>query len=289
MATDKIQNLESSPSEILGIIPLSVRIAELSLNYGKRYDSVRQLCIVSVPSWRMRVNRIKKLHKLSLHCGKEWWFLFWTKCFSCNSSSVWILVLCLQFISFIFINLFVCAYACSYTCKYIYSLIGIQDRSISSTEPKWLFGISFGIHCRMPQSTGLIFPRRGLGTYRGLSSTLYRSSGFQTFRSHDPLTYPIPDSRWAQFLRANPLMTIPWSIWPCSQDRGHLFSYRDFVLNFPDGFFSSLAPSLCAWSIWPAHVTVALYLPIGIRGFGVCYVNARTSLGFPIPRSPMSS
>jgi len=169
----------------------------------------------------------------------------------------------------------------------IYSFIGIQDRSISSTEPKRLLGISSRIHCRMPQSTGLIFPRRGLCTYRGLSSTLYRSSGFQTFRSHDPLTYPIPDSRWAQFLRANPLMTIPWSIWPCSQDRGHLFSYRDFVLNFPDGFFSSLAPSLCAWSIWPASVTVALYRPIGIRGFGVCDVNERTSLGFPIPWSPM--
>ena len=50
LATDKIQNLESSSSEILGIIPLSEHIVELALNYGKRYDSVRQLCIVSVPS-----------------------------------------------------------------------------------------------------------------------------------------------------------------------------------------------------------------------------------------------
>jgi hypothetical protein len=35
MATDMIQNLESSLSEILGINPLSVRVAELALNYGK--------------------------------------------------------------------------------------------------------------------------------------------------------------------------------------------------------------------------------------------------------------
>jgi hypothetical protein len=41
VATDKIQDLESSLSEILGINPLSVHIAELALNYGKRYDSVR--------------------------------------------------------------------------------------------------------------------------------------------------------------------------------------------------------------------------------------------------------
>ena len=35
MATDTIQNLESSLSEILGINPLSVRVVELALNYGK--------------------------------------------------------------------------------------------------------------------------------------------------------------------------------------------------------------------------------------------------------------
>jgi hypothetical protein len=50
VATDKIQDLESSLFEILGINPLSVHIAELALSYGKRYDSVRQLCTVSVPS-----------------------------------------------------------------------------------------------------------------------------------------------------------------------------------------------------------------------------------------------
>jgi hypothetical protein len=50
VATDKIQDLESSLLEMLGINPLSVHIAELALIYGKRYDSVRRLCTVSVPS-----------------------------------------------------------------------------------------------------------------------------------------------------------------------------------------------------------------------------------------------
>ena len=50
VATDKIQDLESSLFEILGINPLSVHITELTLSYGKRYDSVRQLCTVSVLS-----------------------------------------------------------------------------------------------------------------------------------------------------------------------------------------------------------------------------------------------
>ena len=31
------------------------------------------------------------------------------------------------------------------------------------------------------------------------------------------------------------------------------------------------------------YVTVAIWFPIGIRGFGVCDVNERTPLGFPIP------
>jgi hypothetical protein len=35
MASDTIQNLESRLSEILGINPLSVRVVELALNYGK--------------------------------------------------------------------------------------------------------------------------------------------------------------------------------------------------------------------------------------------------------------
>ena len=35
MATDTIQNLESSLSEILGINPLSVHVVELAPNYGK--------------------------------------------------------------------------------------------------------------------------------------------------------------------------------------------------------------------------------------------------------------
>jgi hypothetical protein len=46
VATDKIQDLESSFPEIL----LSVRVAELALNYGKGYDSIHQLCTVSVPA-----------------------------------------------------------------------------------------------------------------------------------------------------------------------------------------------------------------------------------------------
>jgi hypothetical protein len=50
VATDKIQDLESSLLEILGFNPLSVHIAELTLSYGKRYYLVRQLCTVSVPS-----------------------------------------------------------------------------------------------------------------------------------------------------------------------------------------------------------------------------------------------
>jgi hypothetical protein len=50
VATDKIQYLESSLLEILGINPLSVHFAELALSYGKRYDSVRMSCTVSVPS-----------------------------------------------------------------------------------------------------------------------------------------------------------------------------------------------------------------------------------------------
>ena len=88
VATDKIQDLESSFSEILGFNLLSVHIAELALNYGKRYNSVRQWCIVSIPSWRMWVNQIKKLHKLSLRYGKEWWFLLLNQRFTRNSSPV---------------------------------------------------------------------------------------------------------------------------------------------------------------------------------------------------------
>ena len=72
MATDTIQNLESGPSELLGIIPLSEHIAGFVLNYGKRYDSVRQLCIVLAPSWRMRVIQTEDLHKPSLRRGNEW-------------------------------------------------------------------------------------------------------------------------------------------------------------------------------------------------------------------------
>jgi hypothetical protein len=41
VATDKIQDLESSLFEMLGINPLSVHIVELALSYGKRYDLVR--------------------------------------------------------------------------------------------------------------------------------------------------------------------------------------------------------------------------------------------------------
>ena len=54
VATDKIQDLESSLLEISAINPLYVHFAELALNYGKRYDSVHQLCTVSVPSSRTR-------------------------------------------------------------------------------------------------------------------------------------------------------------------------------------------------------------------------------------------
>jgi hypothetical protein len=50
VAPDKIQDLESSLLEMLGTNPLSVHFAELALSYGKRYDSVRMLCTVPVPS-----------------------------------------------------------------------------------------------------------------------------------------------------------------------------------------------------------------------------------------------
>jgi hypothetical protein len=68
MATDTIQNLESSLSEILGINPLSVRVAELALNYGKG----------TIQSWfqylheERGVIRIEDLHKPSLRRGNEW-------------------------------------------------------------------------------------------------------------------------------------------------------------------------------------------------------------------------
>jgi hypothetical protein len=50
LATNKIQDLESSLLEMLGTNPLSVHFAELTLSYGKRYDSVHMLCTVPVPS-----------------------------------------------------------------------------------------------------------------------------------------------------------------------------------------------------------------------------------------------
>jgi hypothetical protein len=50
VATEKIQDLEFSLLEMLGTNPLSVYFAELALSYGKRYDSIRMLCIVPVPS-----------------------------------------------------------------------------------------------------------------------------------------------------------------------------------------------------------------------------------------------
>jgi hypothetical protein len=50
LATNKIQDLESSLLEMLGTNPLSVHFAELTLSYGKRYDSVHMLCTVTVPS-----------------------------------------------------------------------------------------------------------------------------------------------------------------------------------------------------------------------------------------------
>jgi hypothetical protein len=50
VAPDKIQDLESSLLEMLGTNPLSVHFAELTLSYGKRYDSVHMLCTVPVPS-----------------------------------------------------------------------------------------------------------------------------------------------------------------------------------------------------------------------------------------------
>jgi hypothetical protein len=50
VATDKIQDLESSLSEIFGNQSPACTHCGAPLNYGKRYDSVRQLCIVSVPS-----------------------------------------------------------------------------------------------------------------------------------------------------------------------------------------------------------------------------------------------
>jgi hypothetical protein len=49
-ATDKVQDLESSFLELLGASPLSVHFVDLTLSYSKRYDSVRMLCTVSVPS-----------------------------------------------------------------------------------------------------------------------------------------------------------------------------------------------------------------------------------------------
>jgi hypothetical protein len=54
MVPDKIQDLEFSLLEMLGTNPLSVHFAELVLSYSKRYDSVRLLCTVSLPSSRMR-------------------------------------------------------------------------------------------------------------------------------------------------------------------------------------------------------------------------------------------
>jgi hypothetical protein len=68
MATDAIQNLESSLSRILGINPLSVRVAELALNYGKGM----------IQSWFQYLHeehgviRIEDLHKPSLRRGNEW-------------------------------------------------------------------------------------------------------------------------------------------------------------------------------------------------------------------------
>ena len=50
VATDKIQDLEFSLLEMLGTNPLSIHFAELALSYSKRYDSVRMLCTVPVPS-----------------------------------------------------------------------------------------------------------------------------------------------------------------------------------------------------------------------------------------------
>ena len=44
MAPDKVQNLESSPLELLGANPLSVHFAELILSFSKRYDSFRLWC-----------------------------------------------------------------------------------------------------------------------------------------------------------------------------------------------------------------------------------------------------
>jgi hypothetical protein len=41
VATDKIQDLEPSLLEISGTNPLFVHFVELSLRYGKRYDSFR--------------------------------------------------------------------------------------------------------------------------------------------------------------------------------------------------------------------------------------------------------
>ena len=44
MAPDKVQNLESSPLELLGANPLSVHFAELVLSFSKRYDSFLLWC-----------------------------------------------------------------------------------------------------------------------------------------------------------------------------------------------------------------------------------------------------
>jgi hypothetical protein len=41
MVTDKIQDLKSSLSTILGTNPKSVQFTEFTLRYGKRHDSVR--------------------------------------------------------------------------------------------------------------------------------------------------------------------------------------------------------------------------------------------------------
>jgi hypothetical protein len=44
MAPDKMQDLESSPLELLGAYSLSVHFVELVLSYSKRYDSFHLWC-----------------------------------------------------------------------------------------------------------------------------------------------------------------------------------------------------------------------------------------------------
>ena len=80
-----------------------------------------------------------------------------------------------------------------------------------------------------------------------------------------------------------PIGILDVAISYCMNPASTEFPISRCAYSLPDSPFGYVEVYVTYTYVTYTYVTVAIWFPIGIRGFGVCDVNERTPLGFPIP------